>query len=119
MEATQLRIGNYILDKENEVRQVVELSRTLVRTSCDRILLVSEVNPIPITEEILLKCGFEQKDHLFRLHLVNSIHIEYNSECNLYYFDIYMNTCRVELQYLHELQNIYQSITFKELEINL
>ena len=77
------------------------------------------LQPIPLTEEVLLKCGFEQKDHLFRLHLVNSIYIEFNSECNLWYFDIYMNTSRIELQYLHELQNIYSSITFKELEINL
>lgn len=78
-----------------------------------------QFTPIPLTEEVLLKCGFEQKDHFFRLHLVNSIYIEFNSECNLWHFDIYMNTSRIELQYLHELQNIYSSITFKELEINL
>lgn len=78
-----------------------------------------QFTPISLTEEILLKFGFEQKDHLFRLHLVNSIYIEFNSECGLWYFDIYMNTSRIELQYLHELQNIYSSITFKELEINL
>lgn len=126
IQANELMIGNYLF-KHGEVVKIVEIgikhkgdTNYYLRSENDNCgYWIDQFKPIPLTEEWLLKFGFEQKDHLFRLHLVNSIYIEYNSESNLYYFDIYMNTCRVELQYLHELQNIYQSITFKELNIEL
>ena len=122
MNLKNLRIGNKLYWEDKAV-EVVEIHKDCFYIEhCKYGTLKStviDVRPIKITEEILLNCGFEKKDHLFRLHLVNSIYIEFNSECNLWFFDIYMNTSRIELQYLHELQNIYSSIAFKELEINL
>ena len=123
IKSNELRLGSIIdFDGMKSVVKEIDNQGVVVfikETDETEWIDLFQFTPISLTEEILLKCGFEKKDHLFRLHLVNSIYIEFNSECNLWYFDIYMNTSRIELQYLHELQNIYSSITFKELEINL
>lgn len=82
---------------------------------------VEEIIPIPLTEDILLKCGFEwndlarcyQDDHM--IELVNEEGINPN------YFIWHNNGMvgRNPMCYLHQLQNIYFSLVGKELEVNL
>ena len=117
IKSSELRVGSWVNYLGTEIQLDKHDLSDLFNDNID--MYEKDLEPIELTEEILLKCGFEKKDHLFKLYLLNSISIGYNSECNLWYFDIYMNTSRVELQCLHELQNIYNSITSKELEIEL
>lgn len=85
--------------------------------------------PIPLTEEILLKCGFKVSNtywielnggtHHIDLHCINKVYYpilvqepEMSSEeaqvINLH-----------KIQYLHQLQNLYFALTGEELTVNL
>lgn len=119
--ANELRIGNYY-DHNGEIRQVTP----------NTILEVWEAEhiwcePIPITEEILFKCGFENIGSSYNTWGLKS------NEFSGYLFTIeldkpfYFKVCDLLLnhwserpiQYLHQLQNLYFSLTGEELTINL
>lgn len=78
--------------------------------------------PIPLTEEILLKCGFEklgeeESDIFFRLYLGfkfgNHFFITGNIENGGFYCHGDKN-----LKYLHQLQNLFFAVGGSELSIN-
>jgi len=76
-------------------------------------------NPIPITEEILLKCGFKGRpDFIWRgsigiLIRDGKYYLALKDLSNVQFKSI------IELKYLHQLQNLYYSITNEELNIEL
>ena len=105
MKATELRIGNYI-DYTTE-REIVTM-----QTTYEYIRLIHNGNknfkPIPLTEEWLLKFGFEYVNHTFRHHKF----------CiNLHENELYVltETHRVYIQHVHQLQNLYFALTNEEL----
>ena len=75
MKATELRIGNCVYNEWGKVDEIVKLTRLGIFTECDS----QKVQPIPITEEWLLKFGFEEsvknwfskKLHQDRDHQIN------------------------------------------------
>lgn len=133
MKANELRIGNYIdceygtgqivkIDSENiftkENGEVVKESvRICINKMQDsRGLWNFKIKPIPLTEEILLKCGFEcfefdngqPNQYRFKNRLIvirNGNFVDYGS-------DVIINS-------LHQLQNLYFALTGEELTINL
>ena len=78
---------------------------------------IDAFQPIPLTEEILLKCGF----------IIDSINnfekYPFTIQKSNHYvtdFLFYKNgDSGVVIKYLHQLQNLYFALTGKELEINL
>ena len=93
---------------------------------------IDTIKPIPLTEEILLKCGFVDESNGYRatghsvswkLTINESCIItlydgeSYNSDANSWGYKIpyYPNVCF----YLHQLQNLYFALTNEELIINL
>ena len=123
MKATELRIGNWLIDKrythdsENgrfkvHVRDLQYLTDIKESNECD-------FEPIPLTEEILLKCGFKKKrgdKFVLPRSFFNIWKID-NLTQNDYAFCYYC--LQVNLKYLHQLQNLYWCLTGQELEINL
>jgi len=75
--------------------------------------------PIPLTEELLLKCWFKKSSgQSFEIILNDWTKLYYN--CG--YFEISINGHAFSLnhiKYLHQLQNLYFVLTQQELEINL
>jgi hypothetical protein len=74
--------------------------------------------PIPLTEEWLLKFGFEVDDHLMNPddwpyvdYIKNEVRI---SEPN-YSFAFYGRDNELEIKYVHQLQNLYFALTGEEL----
>lgn len=120
IQPNELRIGNYVKHVPLNTGIFVKIDSEEI-SYCESYPEEFNDNfkPIELTEEILLKCGFEKLEHLYKLHLLNSLNLIYNSEHNGWYLDIYHNTSKIELRYLHELQNLYFALTGKELEINL
>lgn len=119
MEAKELRIGNYVYkeyhnyndEKELEIDSEIHVIDELHNTNYETI------KPIPLTEEWLLKFGFEKKqtvkgctyyfEKVFRITIIdkNDLYINvFNS------FGISNNNYHV-----HQLQNLYFSLTGKEL----
>jgi hypothetical protein len=110
MKATDLRIGNLIL-KNNEIYEIsslffVDLHDGTIRENNNYV-----VKPIPLTQEWLLKFGFEV--------------YEFNDKENQYGFKDRLIVIRdglfcdygssVIIKHVHQLQNLYFALTGTEL----
>ena len=126
MNAKEFRIGNFVFDDENEVVKVENImsNRFVVWNDMEDCVLfskkndsinmfASKINPIPLTEEWLLKFGFvEEFENKF---YKNSLAIEvFENECIVYLGDF----VDLAIKYVHDLQNLYFSITREELELS-
>lgn len=106
IQENELRVGNYLYDGVGGIIKVE------VDDLYDNVRKYYE--PIPIMEEILLKCGFEKSytKGVFRL--------------GDWTIDLYSKTWKfkrewidINFKYLHQLQNLYFALTNQELEIKL
>lgn len=123
MEAKNYRIGNYI-QYNNENKSVGRIT-TLVSDFVSRLdycqidYVINKkhwlinVNPIPITEEWLLKLGFISNAYQDRYES-NCIHIQCDKLKGK--TDLYIEGMP-HIKHIHQLQNLYFSITGEELEI--
>lgn len=117
-----LRIGNW-MSVSGKYGQIAEL---LVNVFSFKHGYAFEsydyIQPIPLTEQILLKCRFEKSplpnwDYFKRVSALN-LNARKGGD-NIYFElgDIYLGDSN--LKYLHQLQNIYYSLTGKELTVNI
>lgn len=105
MKANELRIGNYVIDTEDG--NVMQISSGGVINSSHLM------NPIPLTEEWVIKFGFAkflsgikgtdlkdeyEKDVVRISHWLGSFHFK-----------------NIEIKYVHSLQNLYFALTGQEL----
>ena len=106
MKANELRIGNivYLVDKE----KIWEILDGHEIDECDENPLVQ---PIPLTEEWLLKFGFISNPYEDRYEK-GSIHIE----CLKTKGETYLWIENMpHIKYVHQLQNLYFALTGEEL----
>jgi len=118
MKATELRIGNWV-ENESTNRQVegVQLTGGYNEVMFWKIMAFEhDISPIPLTEEWLVKLGFESEGNMW--YTTNNI--SYNTEDNRVVREqpgilgtIYNAITRVS--YVHQLQNLYFVLTGKEL----
>ena len=109
------RIGNYYNQFGNTEKVSWSTLKTLEESTTEQLWF----KPIPLTEEVLLKCGFEKKkwDNIFSIYSEAKncfIEIEY---------DIYANVCVIKdvefnIKHLHALQNLIHALTGEELTYN-
>lgn len=130
MESRELRIGNLFIEEHSgKIIKVIGLEEKRIVFS-GMFLDKWQAKPIPLTEEILLKCGFEKfresinwsdwKLGDYRFHFrpkkdcanCFGIQIAGSSGHNITYFNW-------NLKYLHQLQNLYFALTGEELEVKL
>ena len=76
------------------------------------------IHPIPLTEEILLKCGFEEQE-LFEDHNPFFVLGSFSLSTDSFAKERFFYDCDIEIKYLHQLQNFYFVLTNQELEIEL
>lgn len=130
MNATELRIGNYV---EKSLKSGNGRKRFDKIRICDIQHIYENdgsfnYNPIPLTEEILLKCGFKYiscqicgQDQwagmaIWSLITPSGNYITLRGNIN----DIkVIYPHGTAILYLHQLQNLYFALTDQELEINL
>lgn len=119
-----LRIGNYIM-YDNRYFQIYSISDEFPTLNTIEfgigVVDWNNISPIPITEELLVKCGFEQDDELdyrFRLGIKHDPDfITYDLDDNMYSIhDSWINTT---IKSLHQLQNLYYALTKQELTIEI
>ena len=135
MDVKELRVGNLVKDDECIIVVVEALSgdNALVngygenevlfsKKGYPNVLFESEIYPIELTEEMILKCGFTRKEtslvFVFQMP-------EFNATIQIWNGNEYASICRsgiaayrFECKYLHQLQNIYFSLTGKELDVS-
>lgn len=116
MRVEELRIGNYYQWYADSKYYYFKVDNAFFMD----INTINNAEPIPLTEEILLKCGFVniESKNIYKLYLPNDnqllIGFNFQSELRLYYK--VFNVDLVEIKSLHQLQNLYFALTGKELE---
>lgn len=145
IQANELRIGNWIRYKEipTIVLGINALDQKYLDPDGD-IYDLKQCYPIPLTEEILLKCRFRWSDPLTLYCLdeadticdsedfkneedgdgqLYSVHFYHDGEHliveNSNENGEYGNMRFGKIKHLHQLQNLYFALTGKELEVNL
>ena len=107
MKASELRIGNFYSQFGNVHETSCFTIETLTKASKQQLWC----KPIPITEEWLLKFGFEGWDlDIYTMNLIT------NNFCIL--FDE-LEIVAKNIKYVHQLQNLYFALTNEELIIKL
>lgn len=107
MEAKDLRIGNYVYNngRLDQIKDGHDIDHVRNNPNYPH-------NPIPLTEEWLLKFGFEKlegRDDTFFFQLNNVQITDYN--VSGYDYDSF------NIKHVHQLQNLYSALTNEELKI--
>lgn len=123
MKTSELRQGN-IVDYECTYHKITMIFKQSVQSywigakehyiNNNYTCSIDSIKPIPLTEELLLKCGFKRDSDLK------------NSLCKFgIWFNVknmeatYLSQKLIKINYLHQLQNLYWCLTGEELEINM
>lgn len=115
-----LKLENWILDDLGNPAQVCTLGKNTIETRLENGWQTAfNPRPIPLTEEWLLKFGFEEKStHLYR-RVTNDFafafqisRISNNGWCSPLF------GMRHPVQYVHQLQNLYWCLCGEELTIS-
>lgn len=136
MKNTDLRIGNYVnvpikeqcpfridafeycSEQFIKVAQEIEISGTQVHPLT---WYGGDLEPIPLTEEWLLKFGFEKNFNNFYEKLINKDEDDFIGKLTDYFFAYYIdkkdNYPLIYIKYVHQLQNLYFALTGEELTI--
>lgn len=133
MEMTELRLGNWVV-YNNQIVKTTGLHYGMFECGCPDgnnwmcTGRISEVHPIELTEEILLKIGFEH-------HAVDRNIYAFENERSIVVYILNRKLLIIEgvendvlidrnirinnVEYLHQLQNVYYLLIGKELEVSL
>ena len=120
IEAKELRIGNLVNYIYSELDFSLISGLTYEVPQLDEITcfqpLYDELQPIPITEEWLLRFGFEPFYINGKLthYRIGLYFIKFDGED--FYFELGKGMI-IEVKHIHQLQNIYFALTQKELEL--
>lgn len=115
----ELRIGNWV--KVGTIESIVDyLHLGSIGLQGNAIINnFQQVDPIPLTPEILEKCGFENGGYDMIFWSIGDFEISgvYDSKEQQYYFGVayYDGKISVEIKSLHQLQNLYFALTRTEL----
>jgi hypothetical protein len=129
IKVSELRIGNCVYDHEGDESKVYNVYNSGGVDLTFELVLMENINaesisPIPLTEEWLVKFGFEKYVNSFRkgyndlvYHFIYLKHldsyacyIEYEDDSELYPISF-------NIEYVHQLQNFYFALTGEELII--
>lgn len=135
LKESELRLDNWIYDKINN-RHVschgIDSSHNFIWVNYANGSSIytrgfDEVTPIELSEEILLKCGFEKREEVVSSNFLTFgfgdnpitrdwiIAIKYFKDENKFFYNNGFHT----IKHLHQIQNLYFALTQTELEINL
>lgn len=119
MKANELRIGNYIADiwTPNGLFKVTELRKDKIFYGNCFKGKYDDIRPIPLTEEILLKAGFEKDTGEFYIYKDITVRKTYYSD-DFWRF-IFKHQRIKDIKYLHDLQNTIFALTGEEIKIEL
>lgn len=119
---SEIRIGNIVcLNARSPVKE--EYIGKPTRWELNDFNYPHFCDPIPLNEEILLKCGFTKKDDPENFWLeLRYKHLVYSTDESVMCAFVLLNVGGITIQsvnYLHELQNLYRFTSGRELEINM
>lgn len=115
IQANDLRIGNLVYDAQNIIREIEAIHPDIIHFKNSGSNRVEVIKPIPLSDDILLKLGFEyfkevgycDKDHII-YETKDGWLIDVNSD----------NKNEIEFKYLHTLQNLIKLLTGNDLNVS-
>lgn len=115
IKANELRIGNWVM-YDNRLFQIESISNPFPCLNTDEfgigVVDWNNIQPIPLTPEILENFGFENWDK--KKYSNDVLCLTVNGDGYLYL----ANQRHVNIFYLHQLQNLYFALTGEELTYN-
>lgn len=134
IKAGDIMTGNYLFASDNQIHKVSKFDEHTVwfektvnkyGVSCWVTSKITECRPILLTEDILLKCGFElvqDGDFSKRYDLIKDERFDFlinNGNEQLSGIRFKGNTLYDEIKYLHQLQNLFFILSGNQLIINI
>ena len=126
MKATEVRIGNWIY---NEKRHFIKVSSVSNDSGimCIAHIPENKCYPIPLSRDIVQKCGFGEVGMYENVYHKDNIRIHFDKNCkdeetDSVLFIVYNDddsTFSKEVSSIHELQNLYFALYGKELECSI
>lgn len=119
IKSNELRLGNYVKFNDKEVI-VFTLGERFIEYAYemdDEFIYCEayeDIEPIQLTEEILLKCGFRLLENKTYVHKRIAFFVILNE--NGFDLNFWQGS---SFKHLHQLQNLYFALTNEELQINL
>lgn len=119
MEASELRIGNWIGENALDLN-TNEYFVMPIKVNGNIIKVIEFCNgkhvfsPIPLSPELLEKCGFENT--IGNSYEIDKVRIWFDDSGVYFFFD---RSIRIIISSLHQLQNLYFALTNEELKITL
>jgi len=111
----KLQRGNLVYENRPEGKKIIQvetISKFLING-----IGISAIEPIPLTEEWLLRFGFEKElDGFYRKNKSGIIEFCFYDNGIL---ATTQSVCLSHFKYVHQLQNLYFSLTNNELTIKL
>lgn len=120
MIASELRVGNLVSSESGEIFDITPTNIRLLHHN-DK----TPIYPIPLTPEILEKCGFvfdgdfNYQNGKLILHDMTDTEIKCFEVYWQYPKDIMVVANFLTVKYVHKLQNLYYELMGEELEISL
>ena len=122
MEAKELRIGNYVYHAN-----IVNDDVSIIEVTLDVIIYMvlggslNKYKPIPLTEEWLLKFGFKKGQIQLTTYTNGKLSITLKTNEYVNGRTYFNSWCILEkqIQYVHQLQNLYFALTGEELKTTL
>ena len=105
MKANELRVGNWVNNNEEDYQITSATIAQLERGD-------SEAKPIPLTEEWLIKFGFDKKFSKDKFTIIPNGKLDY--EKGRTYFNAW-TILEHQPEYVHQLQHLYFALTGEEL----
>jgi hypothetical protein len=115
MNANELMLGNYVKEiATNRIGTILYVDFDKAKVKLEHSTLfcpIQAIEPIPLTEKWLLDFGSELDRGVFRLPKLKGYFNLLNLKGNLFYeYNIHqVQMCKT--QYVHQLQNLYFSLT--------
>ena len=104
IQAKELRINNIVWMISKQKEYVIDRGQDIDNSE--------DFNPIPLTEEWLLKFGFEETEFCFE---IGSFFLTKGLGCSTGKFLYQAHKYRFSVKSVHQLMNLYFAITNKEL----
>ena len=112
MEAKELRIGNlFRFISTNYIEYVSDIKTNGLKTPVINNVSIKDTEPIPLTEEWLVKFGFKFLNGYGFPMFGNYL----QKEDGIYWYNVNGNF--IDIDHVHQLQNLYFALTNEELTI--
>ena len=119
MENKEYRLGNYVLVNDTKIHEVTGILKDCILVD---LAGKQDIKPIPLTPEWVLKLGFKKDienwcDYTLEFHPFEHINISFDDDLPTIDVSDGDNFVFFNLQYVHEIQNLYYLLTQFELKI--